>query len=56
MRIYGARIFSKFFGGKIKIFDTGYPKVKLDNRDKFQKTFNKQNKLIQNKTNLTEYA
>jgi len=25
MRILGARIFSKFFGGKIKNFDKGYP-------------------------------
>ena len=29
MRILGARIFSKFFGGKIKNFDMGYFKSKF---------------------------
>ena len=29
MRIFGARVFSKFFGGKIKNFDMGYSTVKF---------------------------
>ena len=29
MRIFGARIFSKFFGGKIKNFAVGYLKSKF---------------------------
>ena len=29
MRNLGARIFSKFFGGKIKTFDKGYPRSKF---------------------------
>ena len=35
MRILGARIFSKFFGGKIKNLDIGYPKSKLWQSRKF---------------------
>ena len=33
MRIYGARIFSKSFGGKIKNFDIGYTVYYLNSQD-----------------------
>jgi len=37
MRILGARIFSKFFGGKIKNLDMGYPKSKFKQSRQFLK-------------------
>ena len=35
MRILGARIFSKFFGGKIKKIDMGYPESKFSQPRQF---------------------
>jgi len=40
MRILSARIFSKFFGGKILNFDMGYPKSKFRQSRQFLETFN----------------
>ena len=45
MRIISARIFSKFFGGKIKNLDEGYPKSKFRQSRQFFRKYliNKRN-------------
>ena len=52
MRIVGARIFTSFSAGKLKMLTRVTPTVNLASQDNCCKTFNKKEKLILYKTSL----